>query len=367
MLRALCFVEKMDAGGAETFLMKIYRKIDREKYQFDFCVFTSTPGFYDQEILSLGGKIFVCPSLWKSPIASMKAVYKAASEGNYVAAFQMEDTSFLVLKLLAARMAGIKRCVLRSTNSNVPSRKALFIHKFFSFLPRFVPSVKIAPSENSAIYMFGRSAYAKGQVLLLNNGLDLSKFVFRQDCRTDKRRELGIENALLIGHVGRFEKQKNHVFLMHIFAYVRKKKKDAYLICVGDGSLLADMKALANELGIADSVIFAGLRQDVPELMMAMDVLLFPSLYEGMPNVVIEAETTGLPCLISDTITPACAVTPYVAFESLSSTYDVWAQKLLSLTELNIDRKSCIDFMREKGYDLDSVVKTFKKSVFPES
>ena len=367
MLRALCFVEKMDAGGAETFLMKIYRKFDRQKYQFDFCVFTSAPGFYDQEILSLGGKIFVCPSLWKSPIASMKAVYKVASKGKYTVAFQMEDTSFLVLKLLAARMAGVKRCVLRSTNSNVPSRKAFFIHKFFSFLPRFVANVKIAPSENSAIYMFGRSSYVKGEVLLLNNGLDLSKFVFRQDCRVGKRCELGIENALVIGHIGRFEKQKNHDFLLRLFSYIQKKRKDVYLICVGDGSLLADMKALANELDIADRVIFAGLRRDVPELMMAMDALLFPSLYEGMPNVVIEAETTGLPCLISDTITPACAVTPYVAFESLSSTYDVWAQKLLSLAELNIDRKSCIDVMREKGYDLDSVVKAFEKAVFSEA
>lgn len=367
MLRVLCFVEKMDAGGAETFLMKIYRKMDREKYQFDFCVFSNTTGFYDREILSLGGKMFVCPSLWKSPIASLAAIYKIVSEGKYTIAFQMEDTSFLVLKLLAARMAGTKKCVLRSTNSNVPSRKALLLHKVFSILPRMLADVKIAPSENSAVYMFGRNAYSDGKVLLLNNGLDLSRFVFRHQCRNDKRLELGIGNALLIGHVGRFEKQKNHSFLLQVFSCIRKKKKDAYLLCIGDGSLLEDMKTLANELGIEDGVIFAGLRQDVSECMMAMDVLLFPSLYEGMPNVVIEAEATGLPCLVADTVTPACAITPYVAFESLSSSYEVWAQKVLSLAESNIDRKSCVDFLREKGYDLDSVVRTFEKAVFAES
>ena len=100
---------------------------------------------------------------------------------------------------------------------------------------------------------------------------------------------------------------------------------------------------------------------------MAMDVLLFPSLYEGMPNVVIEAETTGLPCLVSDTITTACAVTPYVSFESLSASYDVWAQQLLSLAEMNIDRESCVGFMRRRGYDLDSVAQIFEKVVLSSS
>lgn len=367
MLRLLCFVGKMDAGGAETFLMKIYRKIDRKKYQFDFCVFSDTSGFYDREIGSLGGRIFICPSLKSSPITSMMAIYRIVSKEKYTVAFQVADLSFSVLKLLMARVAGAKHCVLRSTNSSATSQKTLVLHKIFSLLPRYVPNVKIAPSENAATYMFGRRAYEKQQVLLLNNGLDLSRFAFSNQCRLGKRKELGIDNALLIGHVGRFEKQKNHVFLLNLFSYIQKRKKDVYLLCVGDGALLTNMKMLANTLGIDDHVIFAGLRQDVPELMMAMDVLLFPSLYEGMPNVVIEAETTGLPCLVSDTITTACAVTPYVSFESLSASYDVWAQQLLSLAEMNIDRESCVGFMRRRGYDLDSVAQIFEKVVLSSS
>ena len=364
--RLLCLVSCMNTGGAETFLMKLYRKIDRTKYQMDFGVFTEEESFYDKEIKSLGGNIYHLAPKTKNFFLYKKGLYDLVRSEQYKYVLRITSNAAGFYDLKIAKEAGAKVCIARSSNSSDgESFKVKLINSISRFLYVKYVDVKVAPSDLAAEYTFGKSATTKGEVYYLNNGLDLDVYCFSEERRIRIRKEFDLQHKFIVGHVGRFSRQKNHEFLLDIFHALKKKRQNAVLLLVGNGELKKNIEDRAKALGIADSIIFAGIRSDVPDLLSAMDIFVFPSFYEGMPNTVIEAQATGLPCVIADTITREAGVTDCVRFKSLHDSAESWADKTLSLFDKDkADRSFYSDKMKNAGYDIDSCVKQFVKLTF---
>lgn len=361
--RVLCLISVMNTGGAETFLMKIYRNLDKTKYQMDFCVNTAQKGFYDDEIKRMGGRIFVIPSK-SGNLKGFKAGLTDVVRSNqyeYVLRITSNAMGFMDLKI--AKDSGAKRCIARSSNSSsVGGAKARMAHKLGRLLYSRYVDVKIAPSDLAAKYTFGEKIFERGQVALLHNAVDLNQFSYKPDERTKVRAELGVkEGTLLVGHVGRFSKQKNHDFLIDIYEKILRKVPDSRLVLVGTGELQKDIKEKVEKLNLTEKVIFMGVRADVPDLLSAMDVFVFPSFYEGMPNTVIEAQATGLPCVISDTITCEADITGLVHYLPLGDA-EAWADYVVQLPR--VTRATPMREFKENGYDIESAAEQFAKLIF---
>lgn len=366
MKRLLCIVGSMNAGGAETFLMKVYRSLNKKEYQMDFAVAISEKGHYDDEILSYGGRIYHIIPKSLGFIKNFNSIRKIVKENQYRYVLRTSQHSLSALELLAAWLGGAKVRVFRSSNSNTTSgsKKQMLLHKMCSFMPKWFANVQIAPSTEAAEFMFGKGCVRKGRAKLVQNGVDLSVYRYDENSRKEIRRELGVpEDTLLVGHVGRFNQQKNHMFLLEVFRKIHQKHPKSVLVLTGTGELEQQIREKAGALEITDCVIFTGVRSDVPQLMSAMDVFVFPSLYEGMPNTVIEAQATGLPCVIADTITREADITGLVQYLPLTAATETWADAALAAIGTRQDTK---EKMTAAGYDIHSQVQRFAELVFNE-
>ena len=368
MKRLLCIVGKMDAGGAETFLMKIYRNLDKTKYQMDFIVAKNEKGYYDNEIEEMGGKIIQVTPKSKGILKNFLQIRKIVKDEKYTSVMRISQNSLSALELLAAKLGGAKNLVFRSSNSKAyGGKRAQIIHYMFRWMAILIPNIKVAPSTEAAEFMFGRRNVKNRNVLILKNAIDLKIFEFDKGKRHRKREELKINNKFVIGHIGRFNQQKNHEMLIKIFYELQKKKENAVLLLIGIGELESKIKEQVKQLNIQDKVYFLGIRKDIPELLMAMDVFVFPSFYEGMPNTVIEAQATGLQCYISNTITKEANITGRVNYISLETGIDKWVDIILKESKREEEKDTIIKKIINNGYDLDSTTKEFIKIVYNNS
>lgn len=252
---------------------------------------------------------------------------------------------------------------MRSTNAGTDGGKInIILHKTFKFLPKIVPNIKLAPSSEAAIYTFGRKQLKQGKVKILNNAIPYQKFIFDNKIRNKMRKDLNIENKLVIGHIGRFNEQKNHKFLIKIFKEIKKENENAMLLLVGKGNLEDEIRRQVEQLKLNDSVMFLGVRKDIPELLMTMDMFVFPSLYEGMPNTVIEAQATGLKCIVSDTITKEANITGLVTYVSLTNDLNIWKNNILK--NYTYKREDTSKILKQKGYDIKDVSDKFINIMF---
>lgn len=365
--RLLCILSNMNAGGAETFLMKIYRKIDREKYQMDFCVTISQKGFYDDEIEGMGGFIYHIHAKTDSLSQFKMDIKELVREKHYDYVLRITANGIGLLDLKIAKKAGAKVCSARSSNSNDEGGiKSRIMHRLGQILFLRYVDKKIAPSDLAARYTFGKRAYNKGEITILHNALDLDQYAYNSNARIRIRRALGIQDdAIVVGHIGRFMEQKNHEKILQVFQSVIRIKENAILLLVGNGELESKIRNRSVELKVNQNVIFAGVRRDIPEVLSAMDVLLMPSLYEGMPNTVIEAQATGLPCVISNTITKEANITGNVDYLPLAESNDKWAYKVLDASKRK--RENTKDVFISKGYDIESAAQQFIRTVFDEA
>lgn len=362
--RLLCIVSAMNTGGAETFLMKLYRKLDKTKYQMDFCVNDLKKGFYDDEIRSMGGRVYVIPCKSESIRLFRDGLSGIIKQNHYQYVLRITSNAMGFYDLKIAKDSGAKRCIARSSNSSDgEGLKSKLAHGMGRILYEKSVDVKIAPSDLAAKYTFGNREYEKGHVKILHNAIDLEYFRFSEKSRDDIRKELHVpKDAFVVGHIGRFSKQKNHTFLLDIFAHIAKKRSDAVLVLVGEGELKEQIKGKVKNLGLESQVIFTGVRSDVPMLLSSFDIFLFPSLYEGMPNTVIEAQATGLPCVIADTITKEANITGLVHYVPLGESPKQWTKKVLDcVSQERLDTTA--SFLKEK-YDINSVVEEFERIVF---
>ena len=193
--------------------------------------------------------------------------------------------------------------------------------------------------------------FGKHKFQIMNNAIDAKKFIYNEEVRKQKRVELGVEDKFVIGHVGRFNLQKNHEFLVKRFADFAKTNEDAVLVLIGNGELQEKIKEMAKEYGIETKVKFLGLREDIPQLLQAMDLFLFPSLFEGLPVTLVEAQAAGLPCVISDMITDEIMITDQISKVSLSGNTSLWNQEIAKYRYSK--RKNTIEDIIEHGFDIE--------------
>lgn len=365
MKRLLCILSSLDTGGAETFMMKIFRSLP-EDYKIDFIV-SAKSGFYEKEVVELGGRIFRVPLRTKHPIKTFKAIYDVVKQNHYTHILKLCDTPIGLYDLLAAKMGGAKVLCVRSCNAGSSTSKlGTLVNDFLRPFLNIMTDVKIAPSRLAAEFTFGKAEVEAGKVKFIHNGVDLDVYKYDEENRRKVRREFGIvDEQFVVGHIGRFNQQKNHKFLIEVFAEVLKQKPNALLMLVGDGEKKNEIKEQIKALGIEESVIFTGIRSDVPALLSAMDVFVFPSFYEGMPNTVIEAQATGLPCVIADTITEEVNITSIVKRLSLLKDKTVWREKVLFLINVKDNNRYLFKGILEKqGYSIYTTVDTFINAVW---
>jgi glycosyltransferase involved in cell wall biosynthesis len=325
----------MDYGGIETWLMQVLRRIDRTKFQLDFCYTGSKPGAYAPEIESLGGRMVACPLNRKDPIGFARRFRSLLRGAQYdIVHSHAHHFSGFVLRLARQEHVPVRMAHCHSTSDGKGTglSRGLYHALMRHWIWRH-GTHGLAASEDAAQALFGPNWRSDSRFRVLHCGIDLEPF--RQPVsRAAVRQELGIPlDAPVVGHVGSFRPAKNHPFLLEIAAEVVKHRPDVRFLLVGDGPLRPQIEARARELGIAGNVIFTGVRSDVPRLMLgAMDLFLFPSLWEGLPIVVVEAQAAGLRCLVSDTVTREVSVVPgAVEFLPLSVGAGEWSSRALQL------------------------------------
>lgn len=354
-IRVLHVFGNLNLGGAESRTMDIYRQIDRSKVQFDFAIHTEDKCFFTDEVKSLGGRIFSFPRFTGSNYIQYKKswniFFRNHPEYRIVHGHQT-NTGFVYLR--EAKLNNVPVRIAHSRNSN----KENLIKKHICKLSKLYATHLFAVSKIAGISEFGESTVNKGFVKILPNAINAKKYSYNPEIRKQKRSELGIKDELLIIHIGRFHPQKNHMFLLDIFNHILKVEPNAKLLLVGDGALKSEIVKKISDLQIVQSVIIAGTRTDVPHLLQAADMLLFPSLFEGLPGVVLEAQAAGLPCIISDTITEEVNITDLVEYIPLEYSAEVWAEKILSI-DYKFKRRNTYEEIMEKGYDIESVAKWY--------
>lgn len=349
-------IGKWLGGGVESVVMNYYRHIDRSKIQFDFICDSDSTNIPYEEIEKLGGRVILVPPYQKvfKYIKELKKVFK---ENNYKIVHSHINT-LSVFPLYAAKKAGVKVRIAHShSTTNKKEKKKNLMKQVLRPLSKIYATDYFACSELAGRWLFGDKTYNKGEVFILNNAIDVEKFAYNEKIRKEKRKELKIKDStLVIGHIGRFVAQKNHTFLIDIFNEVHKKNKDSILLLVGQGPLMDEIKEKVNDLNLTNYVKFLGQRNDVNELYQAFDVFVLPSLYEGLPVVGVEAQASGLLCLLSDDMTKETKILDSTKFMSLNESANKWASKLLKENS-KFERKNKIEEFSKNGFNIRQEVK----------
>lgn len=366
--RILHIVSAMDRGGAETIIMNIYRHVDRKKIQFDFITHSNKKQDFEDEIISLGGKLFKTPSLGESgPIVYLKRLAKIMSSYPYQAVHAHTDYQ-AGFPALAAKLVGIKIRICHSHSNNWTKGnhiKGKLTHKALQTMMKVSANRYCGCSPEATRFMFGKQIVKNKKVLILKNGINLTEFTeTNNNSKTSVIREFDLrKDVKIIGHVGRFSDSKNHIFILKFLETLLKKDRRFIALLIGDGPLKSEIEQKADALGIKDHIRFLGVRTDIPRLMNAFDVFLFPSLFEGFGIAALEAQGAGTPCIISDTIPKSTDMELGLAsFISLEEPLEIWCEETInSLLIATPDNETIKKFITTKGYDIKSNVKDWLK------
>lgn len=329
MIRILQCVNNMHRAGLETLLMNYYRHIDREQIQFDFLMHRAQRSDYDDEIESMGGRIYRAPRLYPQNypayFAYMGRFFREHPEYTLVHS-HIDAMSYL--PLLAAKRARVPVRIAHSHNTDIDKDFKYPLKQMFRFLLPTVASHKAACGMDAGKFLFRSDDFH-----IIPNAVEAGSFAFNEAVRAEKRRELGLGGEFVIGHAGRFTAVKNHSFLLDVFGKVLESRPDARLLLAGTGDLEQATKEKAAAMGLAERVLFLGSREDMAALYQAMDVFVLPSLFEGLPVVGVEAQYAGLPCFFSDRITGELAFTENCRFLPLEWGAERWAEELLQCAD----------------------------------
>lgn len=305
MIKVLHFVSVPARwSGVMSVIMNYYRHLDRSRIQFDFLCFLHCEDSYEEEIKKLGGRVFFIskPGLFRGSKREIENFLRL-HEGEYQWFHNHEVYLTFLLKPIATQM-GIQNFIVHCHATQYSDRPLPAIRNCILCLPiHFMKCTRIACSKEAGEFLYGKNMLDSGKVIILSNAIDCKKYEFDSQQRNLNRKQLEISNqTIVIGHVGRFVQQKNHEWLLDVFKECCLKSSNLRLLCIGDGVLLEKMKEKAAKLKIEDKVVFMGRRDDVEQLLNAMDIFVLPSHFEGFPVSLVEAYCNGLPCIISDTI-----------------------------------------------------------------
>lgn len=355
MIRVLHVIGSMNRGGAETFIMNVYRHINRDEVQFDFLLEAQKEGAYDKEILELGGKIFFYiprkESIFKNK-KSLETFFKKHSE--YKIVHQHASSQSNIEPLKAAKKAGVPVRILHSHSTRQGGSKIhKYIHKYNQVVHKNTATRCFACSDLAGQWMYGKQNFE-----IINNGIDTNKFSYNPKKRKQIRKKLNIQSdQFVVGHIGNFVEVKNHEFVIEIFKEMLKIEPSSLLLLVGDGRLKVHIQDMVNKYNLSNNVKFTGLVENPEDYLQAMDAFVFPSFYEGFPVTLVEAQVSGLPCFISDHITRSVKICDNVFFEDISDNPIVWANNILAYKEKKYKRSNSIRNIIQKGFDIRHVAR----------
>lgn len=370
-IRVLHVLGGTGLGGAESRIMDLYRQMDRGEIQFDFLVHSSavngfledppqrTAQFYDEEIRELGGHIYVLPKFKVSNYLnykkSVEEFFKIHREFRVV---QGHMTSTAGIYLPIAKKNGVPITVAHSRNAGVAKGLKGIATRFFRRNLVQKADYCFACSELAGKDVFGDEAMRLGKVKIIHNAIDAGKFTYDSRKRAEVREKLGLTEQLVIGHVGRFDYQKNHPYLIDVFNALCDKRKDAVLLLLGEGSGMENVKERCRALGIMEKVRFLGNQRQPEDYYQAMDIFLLPSFYEGLPGVLVEAQAAGLRCFVSDTVTREAEATDLVTYLSIEQPAGEWAKKIEA--SASYERRDTFQMMRDAGFDVAAQAATYR-------
>lgn len=297
----------LSRDGAESRMMDLYRYIDREKIQFDFIKMNDQKNDFDEEILSLGGRIFAITHPRTSIIKHIRDMYRVfKDEGPFIAAHS--HTSYhSAIVLVVAFIAGIEKRVCHARTTSTPHNRT-FLLSVTIFLSRIVINLfstsRLAISSEAAKFLYGKNSIGKRKIEIVPNAINLDDFNRVKNIEKESiRLKFGIKtDQIVMGHVGRFSIMKNHLFLLKLVESMKENMPDICLVCAGDGELRGSIEKSTLDLGIESHVKLLGMRKDIPYVLRCFDVFIFPSFWEGLGGAIIEAQAAGISCVVSDTI-----------------------------------------------------------------
>ena len=358
-LRVLVLDTVMDRGGAETMMMNYLRRFDRSKVIYDFLVNRDYEAAYEPEIRQLGGRIYrMCPMYPQYFGKYQRQMHEfLTSHPEYrIIHSNLEERSYLGLKV--AKQLGVPVRIAHAHNRPVGFTPKTIFREYFRLRLPSVVTHRFACGTEAGDWLFG--IRNRDQVIQMRNAIDTVQYRYDPALAEQVRAEFGVtdSNTLVVGHVGRFFPQKNHAFLIDIFNAIHSKQPNSVLWLVGGGELHDELKnrirAKVNDLGLHDCVRFFGVRDDVNRIMQGMDVFVLPSLYEGLPVTMIEAQSSGLPCVISDQVPAQCNITGNTQIVSLKDSPEEWANRILDwVAHPNMERREDgADAVAAAGFDI---------------
>lgn len=345
-IRVLHIVTYMGRGGLETMIMNYYRYIDRKKIQFDFLVHRDFEADYDAEIESLGGKIYRLPQL--NPISDkyLKALDHFFEEHTEYPIVHCHLDCMAGIPLKYAKKHNVLVRIAHAHSSSQTKDKKYLLKLYYKQKIRKYASHLLACADAAGKWMFQTNDFT-----VLNNAIDTSKYKYNEETNMQIRGKWNVpKDAIVVGHVGRFAPPKNHMFLISVFAEIVKRNEKAILLLVGDGELRSNAEEQVKMLGLEKQVIFAGQCSNVDELLQCMNVFVFPSIYEGLPVSLVEAQAAGLPCLISDKVPIECKKTDLVKQIGLQESKETWADEILKAAMCS--KKDTSKEIIESGFDI---------------
>lgn len=352
-VRVLNLFTIMNRGGAETMVMNYYRKIDRTKVQFDFMVHRQERGAYDDEIEALGGRIYrmspISPTTLCKYKRELREFFQEHTEYRILHA-HMSEMAYFIFYEAAKHNIPVRICHAHSA----PNFKYESFVEKLKVLPRMCLVKLIRPlvtdkfccSEEAGRWLFGNSM----NLIQMNNAIDASLYKYNEVISANIKEQMGWQGKTVWGHIGRLIKIKNQSFIIDLFYRYYKAHPNAILVLIGNGNDLNSLKKKVGELGLSDVVSFLGSRNDIPLLLQGIDIFVFPSLYEGLPVSLVEAQAAGIPCVVSDRIsTQTCIIDSYYPM-SLDVSLQEW-EKVIEKA-LKKGKKNTYSSIKEKGFDV---------------
>lgn len=351
-IRVLHYIGSLEFGGSQAFVMELYRNIDRNKLQFDFVTFPDPSGPLYDEILSLGGKVFECPK------------YNGINHMQFVRwwhRFLKDHAEYYVIHGHVRSVASIYLPIVRQyhrftilhSHSASNGRGVAGVVKYMLQFPvRHQADYYMACSEKAGEWLFGEKVIHSNKYKTVPNAINAERFTYDNEVRTQVRKEYGIDNYFCIGHIGRFSEVKNHEFLLQVLGEVLKIDNNVRLLLVGDGILKPVIEQKAKDMGLWKYVIFAGARLDTERYYQAMDVFAFPSLWEGLGIVVIEAQASGLPCVVSEGVPKEVDLNVGLVTRAKLDNSGKWAELITGYREFLNSRCTHTEYVKKAGYDI---------------
>lgn len=343
---------KFTSGGIKSVITNYYSNVDRNKISFDLLIDNNSPIDDYSEIEAIGGRVCKISTL-SNPFKYISQIYKLSKENKYDIIHGYVN-ALNVFSMFAGKMAGVPVRIAENLSSAHPGEKKTIVKNILKPFSKIFPTDLAACSKSCGEWLYGKKDIESGKVRIFNNAISLKKYTYDKELRENVRNSLGLSDEnFVIGHIGRYQYQKNHNFLIDIFDEVYKRDKNSRLLLVGYGDLKEEIFNKINSLGLTDAVIDMGATENIAGLYNAMDVFVLPSFYEGLPVVGIEAQATGLPCVFSTEVTKETGVIPDTKFVELSENKGKWADEILKIRD-NYKRANTENYIIDAGFDIET-------------